>query len=269
MDRPVNHDELAELLGAHALDALDADEARLVAEHLARCPRCAAEVADHHEVVGMIANVGADAPPELWDRIAAQIAAPGPVERVPAPRGAVSPAGIRPLPTARSRTGVGRFGWGAIGVAAAAAAAAAAAVIAVLAVQVARLDERVGQVDRAIAQQGIAQAVLRAETDPNAARVSLAPAGSGPVAQLIILPTGTGYVVNQRLPALAAGRTYQLWGFVHGQPVSLGLLTRHPTYETFTVDPSAPVSSYAVTDEASGGSPRPTAAPLAVGTAKT
>ncbi|HLI73696.1 MAG TPA: anti-sigma factor [Acidimicrobiales bacterium] len=264
MDRPVNHDEFAELLGAYALDALDADEARLVAEHVARCPRCAAEVADHHEVVGMIANVGADAPPELWDRIAARIAAPGPVERVPAPLGAVSRAGIRPLSSARS-TGVGRFGWSAIGVAA----AAAAAVIAVLAVQVARLDNRVGQVDRAIAQQGTAQAVLRAETDPHATRVSLAPAGSGPVAQLVILPTGTGYVVNQRLPALAAGRTYQLWGFVHGQPVSLGLLTRHPTYETFTVDPSAPVASFAVTDESAGGSPRPTATPLAVGTATT
>ena len=263
MDRPVTHGDFADLLGAYALDALDADEARLVADHVAQCPRCAAEVADHHEVVGMIANVGADAPPELWDRIAARVAGPGPGERGPAPLAAVSGTGVRGLPPARRRRAVGRVGWSAIGIAA----AAAAAVVAVLAVQVARLDDRVGQVDRAIAREGLAQSVLRAETDPAATRVTLAVSGGGPVARLVILPTGTGYLVNERLPALAADRTYQLWAFVRGQPVSLGVLTRHPTYEAFSVDPSAPVASYAVTDETAGGAPRPTGAPLAVGTA--
>ncbi len=32
------HHEIEELLGAYALDAVDADEARLVEDHLADCP---------------------------------------------------------------------------------------------------------------------------------------------------------------------------------------------------------------------------------------
>ena len=73
MDRTMTHDEIAELLGAYALDAVEADEAELIAAHLAECPRCAAEVAEHWEVTGLIANAGVDAPPEIWDRIAARI----------------------------------------------------------------------------------------------------------------------------------------------------------------------------------------------------
>ncbi len=73
MDRTMNHDEIAALLGAFALDAVDPDEAEAIRAHLAECPRCSAEVAEHWEVTGLIANVGVDAPAEIWDRIAAQI----------------------------------------------------------------------------------------------------------------------------------------------------------------------------------------------------
>ena len=39
------HQEIEELLGAYALDAVDDDERDLVEAHLAGCPRCRAEVA--------------------------------------------------------------------------------------------------------------------------------------------------------------------------------------------------------------------------------
>ncbi len=71
--------EIEELLGAYALDALEPEEAALVEEHLRTCVRCSAEVARHHEVAGLMANSGGDAPGELWDRIAERL------EPVPAP----------------------------------------------------------------------------------------------------------------------------------------------------------------------------------------
>ena len=75
MGRELSHDELAGLLGAYALDAVEPDEAAALAAHLERCPRCAAELSEHREVAGLIANAGVDAPPELWEQISARIGA--------------------------------------------------------------------------------------------------------------------------------------------------------------------------------------------------
>ena len=69
----MTHADIAELLGAWALDAVDDDEWHAVAAHLEECPRCRAEVAQHLEVVALLANSGADAPEGLWDRIAGEL----------------------------------------------------------------------------------------------------------------------------------------------------------------------------------------------------
>ncbi len=53
--------ELDELLGAYALDAVDADERRRVEDYLAVNPRAAAEVQAHREVATMLAFTGMDA----------------------------------------------------------------------------------------------------------------------------------------------------------------------------------------------------------------
>ena len=53
-------------------------------------------------------------------------------------------------------------------------AAAAAVVVVLLAVQVGRLDQRVGQVASASRQTGLAQAVQAALLDPSAQKVTLA-----------------------------------------------------------------------------------------------
>ena len=44
------HDEIPELLGAYAHDAVEPDAAALVEDHLRECPRCAAEVAESEAV---------------------------------------------------------------------------------------------------------------------------------------------------------------------------------------------------------------------------
>ena len=85
MDRVMNHDEVAELLGAYALDAVDADEAAAIEAHAAGCPRCAAELSQHREVAALLANTGGHASAELWDQIAERLeypVEPPPIDRV-------------------------------------------------------------------------------------------------------------------------------------------------------------------------------------------
>jgi anti-sigma factor RsiW len=267
MDRAMSHDEIAESLGAFALDAVEPDEAEAIRAHLAECPRCASEVAEHWEVTGLIANVGVDAPAELWDRIAARIDAEvGARPPAPLPLGSPSAPSLHEVGVARRR-----WAWSALG-----AVAAAVAVVAILlAVQVGRLDQRVGQVARASQQSGLSQQVQAALLNPSAQRVTLSSTGSGapggpPAGQdqrqaavVVILPDGSAFVVNTGLPALASDRTYQLWGVVNGRTVSLGLLGSQPRDVPFTVNPSAPVEVFAVTDEVAGGVVRSTHQPVA------
>jgi anti-sigma factor RsiW len=270
VDRAMNHDEIAQLLGAFALDAVDPDEAEAVRHHLDECPRCASEVAEHWEVTGLIANAGVDAPPELWDRIAARIeAAP------PAPAGARRPAPLQRRPVSMAPPGAPRRAHQRMVRSAVGTIAAAAAVVAVvLAVQVGRLDQRVGQLASASRQTGLGQSVQAALLDPKAQRVTLAVTGTIPTATVapdngaraavvVIDPDGSAFVLNTGLPRLAADRTYQLWGVVRGQTVSLGLLGSYPHDVAFTVNPSAPVKVFAVTAEVAGGVVRPTHAPVA------
>ena len=265
MDRAMSHEEIAELLGAYALDAVEPGEAELVAAHLAECPRCAAEVAEHWEVTGLIANAGVDAPVELWDRIAARLDDGGSAVRRPAPLPLVPAASAPRVPSRTRRT----WAWTAAGTI-----AAAVAVVAVLlGVQVGRLDQRVSQLTTASRRAGLSQQVQAALLDPGAKQVDLT-AGSGAAspgsdqraAVLVLLPDGSAFMLNTGLPRLAADRTYQLWGVVHGQTVSLGLLGSQPGDVAFSVNPSAPVQTFAVTDEVAGGVVRSTHSPVAVST---
>jgi anti-sigma factor RsiW len=270
MDRAMSHDEIAEMLGAYALDAVEPDEAEMIAAHLEECPRCAAEVAEHWEVTGLIANAGVDAPVELWDRIAARIDDTGANLRRPAPLHLAPTADLPRVPSRTRRP----WAWSAVG-----AIAAAAAVVAVLlGVQVGRLDQRVSQLTTASRHAGLSEQVQAALLDPRARQVDLtantgAPGGpstspgSGQrTAVLVILPDGSAFMLNTGLPRLAADRTYQLWGVVHGQTVSLGLLGSQPSDVAFSVNPSAPVGTFAVTDEVAGGVVRSTHLPVAVST---
>ena len=268
MDRAMSHEEIAELLGAFALDAVDGDEAEAIRLHLDQCPRCASEVAEHWEVTGLIANAGVDAPPELWDRIASRIGDTPIGTRRPAPLPLASRSSAS---TAAPRTARRWLAWSAVGTI-----AAALAVVAILlGAQVGRLDQRVGQLAAASRQSGLTGAVQAALLDPSAQRVTLAATGAipttgatspgvgGRAAVIVILPNGSAYMLNTGLPRLAADRTYQLWGVVHGQTVSLGLLGSQPHDVAFTVDPAAPVRAFAVTAEVAGGVVRSTHAPVA------
>jgi anti-sigma-K factor RskA len=249
MDGIVSHDEIAELLGAYALDAVEADEASAIELHLRDCPRCTAELAQHHAVAALLANAGSNASVELWDRIAASLDPVG----EPPPAAVVMDAALADALPRRLSERRRRIRWSAAG----AIAAVAAAVIALLAVQVNHLDGRVTSPQ---------QAALAALHDPHHRLVALKSPSATTVADLVVLPSGTAYVINHHLRALSSHQTYQLWGEEQGRTVSLGLLGNRPQTVPMTVGDEALITAYAVTTEPAGGVVAPTHVPVATGT---
>lgn len=248
-------DQVGGLLGAYALDAVEADEATAVERHLLACRRCADEVASHRDTAWRLANAGGEAPPELWDRIAATIgSSPSPARKLPP---TLTP--LRAAPPGRpSRRRL------AIRSLAAGAAAAAAAVIALLGVRVAHLDHQMGQLSAAARASGGFQGAAAALTNPDARRLALtSTASTEQLGELVILPSGSAYLLDGRLPALPPTKTYQLWSVKGGTAISVGLLGDHPTTVGFTLGPQLQATDLLVTVEPAGGVVAPTSPPVA------
>jgi anti-sigma-K factor RskA len=247
------NEDLPDLLGAYALDALDADDRARVERYLDSSATARAEVDEMRETASMLALTpphGESAPAALWDRIAQNIAA-APATREPEPRAA-------PVVDLSTRRGVPwKF--------AAPLAAAAAIIIGLLAYQV--VDLR-GQVDDSTAVP-TARAYDRAAKVQGAQTATLT-GDNSVLARIVVLPDGTGYLVNDKLAPLGKDETYQLWALV-GDPksptvISAGVLGRDPHAAAFKV--SAPVVGFALTKERAGGVPQTQHQPLAVGDVK-
>lgn len=256
----LTHEQSTLLLGAMAVDAVDPDEFVALEEHLARCPSCRAEVRAHHETLS--AMVGASIPPlDLRARVLAagparvQVDASLPplvLERATSRTDTVPPLGDRPT---RLDEGRERRAGNAVKIAL----AAAASLVLVVAASAVVLRSR----DRPIA---IDEVAARARDDGQHRSVVLRSTAGGAGATAVVATDGTGYLFSGDLPALPAGRTYQLWalGGADGTtPVSVGLLGRDPDVSTFRADTR--VTGFAVSEESDGGAVTPSA-PLAVGT---
>jgi anti-sigma-K factor RskA len=218
--------ELDELLGAYALDAVDADERRRVEDYLAINPRAAAEVQAHREVATMLAFTGMDAPDDLWGRIAGEIG-----EQAPPPGPELAKVlSLDHHPRRRRISSIAPWLMS----------AAAAAVIVFVAI---------GLADSADApDEPLANAVEIARADRDSITTTLVADGSDVVAEAIIDQDGHGYVLARDLPTLPDDQTYQLWGVVEGGDViSLGIFGPNPEIETFTVD--GEVAALAITIE--------------------
>ena len=239
MTTELTHDEIRDLLAVYALDAVEGDERDLLEGHLAGCPQCRAEVADHRETAALLASAGATAPEGLWDRIAASL------EEAPP---ALELARVVPMQDRAAGGGSARvaatssrprrpFAW--------IAAAAAAAMIAVLGVQVVRLSDRVDRQDR----EADLAAVLR---DPDSQVVQLTSADESADVEVVIDEQGVAHLVRHSLPRLPSDRTYQVWAVVGGEKISLGLLGNEPEPTAmFRVSPGA--QAIALTEEVAGG----------------
>lgn len=255
MGRELSHTEAVDLLGAYALDALEPGERLAVEAHASGCQSCADEIVQHREVAGLL-TPGWGRPPEgLWDKIAtALVDVPPPLDLAPViamkPRvGQFAPA-HRPW----SRIGLGI---------AAMVAAAAVAMIGILGVRVADDRQRINQL--ALGQHGdeLQRSANAALVDPRARKVSLTSTDGYRTAQAVVLPDGTGYVVNNNLPALSQERTYQLWAVVGTSRISVGVLGAEPGVIPFKLGTN--VSALAITDETAGGVPTTAKDPVVIG----
>ena len=221
MSGALRHPDVEDLLGAYALDALDADERDAVELHLRDCPRCRAEVADFRETAALLAYGGAEAPPGIWEKIQASL------EEAP-PR--LELARVVPIDRAKP--------WRQILVAN----AAVLLIVAALAVVALRRDSS--------PSDGARDPFEAALVHSEAKNVHLAPAGGQGSADLVILD-GQVYLYRNSLPPLGEDETYQLWGQQGETKVSLGVLGSKPGRLVVAAD--AEYEAIAVTAEKKPG----------------
>lgn len=246
----LSHDAVRELLGAYALDAVDDHERQAVDRHLDGCAACRAEVAEHREVVALLAATWVPAPEGVWDRIA------GALEEAP-PAMRLAPPAV-PLGAARERRRRGPMATvAAIGV------AAAVALVAVLGTQIVETNHRVDQVARRLDGGEVSDVAAAAAKRPDARTVAMRSADGRLSADAVVLADGTGYLVRDNLPTLTSDRTYQLWAVVGGAKISVGVLGSEPGPLAFHAP--ARLDALAVTEEQAGGVVASVQSPTLVG----
>ncbi|MGH2674771.1 MAG: anti-sigma factor domain-containing protein [Actinomycetota bacterium] len=236
------HEDVEELLGAYALDAVPEDERQMVEEHLALCQVCRNEAREHQETAAMLSG-GAAAPLGVWDRIATALEVS-------------APASLQAARGARAPRKIGRWATGI-------AAAAAVAAIVVLGLRVVEQDRLLDRVAGVTEEQALARAAGAALRDPEARRVTLRSPDGALSVEGVLLPDGKGYLVRHNLRPLSPDRTYQLWALGDAPPISAGVLGSDPGVVAFSVDPR--VGGLAITEEDAGGVVSSENDPLAVG----
>jgi anti-sigma-K factor RskA len=256
----MTHDEASELLGAYGLDAVDGDERTQLEEHLESCPRCRAELDSVREVAAAMGNSVEPLPEGLWSHIAVRLPErhedeePPPMPRLTSESRATfrAPDSGRRRPTRAIVTTV------------AAIAVAAAAVAVVLGIGLVRADNTDSNLRSA--QAGRSSTVTAALHTPGHRLITLDSGSHTALAQVVVVPSGQGYLVSSKLPSLEDGRTYQLWAVGGTQPISLGLLGASPRRAAFTMAGSTQPTRLSITAEPPGGSVVPTAPIIATGT---
>jgi hypothetical protein len=258
----MTHEEAGELLAAFALNAVEGDEYELIAQHLAICLRCEAEVDAHLEVVAALGNSVEPLPADLWWTISNRLTARDDVEMLlsPVERRQVR----RDLAEIRqSRSGTVRSSRPRMA-AAASAAIGSAAVATVLGIGLANANNQVAHLQGAVGETSHTELLAALET-PGHYVVTLTDGHHHDLAQFVVLPNGRGYLMTSTLPALPSGETYQLWGVIRDKTISLGLLGPTPHLATFTAAGSARPHSLGITVETAAGARQPSGPMLASG----
>ncbi|MBI1875126.1 MAG: anti-sigma factor [Acidobacteria bacterium] len=247
-------DDLHELTGLYALGALRGEEHARFEAHLEVCERCRAEVRSFSPVVESLSRAGAVVEPPLALR----------ARVVPGGGNRAVVRDLRPSPTlawlaaAASVVLTIGVGWYA---------AQLHARIDDLEARLAAANFRAGAAERqtADARQAAdrAQDMLGVLSAPDMARVDLKGQGAAAAAAgRAFWSRSRGLVFTAtNLPALPAGKVYQLWVVTPTAPVSAGLLHPDDQGRVTTVaqtDPAISPVAMAVTLEPEGGVPSPT-----------
>jgi anti-sigma-K factor RskA len=234
-----SREELRELLGAYALDALDADEREQVDALLLTDADARAELHELEHATAWLGHASLRPPTRAWDAIAAEI-----VDDTSDDTGDDQHlAPVVPIAGSRRRT------W---------AVAAAAALVLV----VAGLGG-LATVDRSSGTDTVAERAQNAAARTGARRVQLTSADGRWSARAVVLPDGTGYVRGGAMPAVGPDRDLQLWSITPGGPVSAGVMPAGGGWHEFQAPGST--TALAVTRERAGGSAVPTGTPVVSG----
>jgi anti-sigma-K factor RskA len=237
-------EEVAALISAHAMGALDADQAALAERHIAASDDCRRAYEDALETAAALALAVADSEPpaDLRDRIVAAARAERPPvaeAKAVAPRRKFRLAGLLTPST----------GFAVIGVA-------AAIVFALIAVS---------QHDSASNAKDDQQALVAILSAPDAHVVPLKSAAGGPAGGRMIVSKNRAALVSS-LQSAPAGHTYQAWGLRPGGASPVPLPTFSGDGDVVILDDVGQYDGVGVTVEPSGGSQKPSAAPFAVAT---
>jgi Anti-sigma-K factor rskA len=258
--------ELDELLGAYALNAVDASERAEIETYVRRSPRAATELSEHLEVAAALGNSIGEAPPRLWEKISLLLPA-DPTTSVSSTRVSQASSGgsVASIEGHRSRQAVARQlqpTWRR----AVAPFLVAASVTAIggLGAQVMRQDTRISSLQQQVAAAERSDAALqRILAAPQTRIVQLSNDAGQPMAKVALASDGTGYVFGSTLPPLPSGKTYQLWGVADGTVLSLGVFGTNP--ETTAFAAAGSWSQFVFTAESGSGVVASKAAAVAAG----
>ena len=245
------------LTGVYALDALDtAAEAARFERHLSRCQACASEVRGFRDTATRLAlAVARQPPPALRTAVMTEVAR------------------TRQLPAADDRARHARPGrtlLPRLATAGAALALAAAVILAVVLIntqnQLGRTQQQLSQAKQHLSQAQTELAAINAvRTAADAALVTKVTPIGGRVTVVSSPSRHQVVVTTSGLPALRAGKVYQLWLIgAHGNKIrSEGLLGLHngrggPTL----ISGVLPGDIFGITLEPAGGTVQPTVAPF-------
>jgi anti-sigma-K factor RskA len=239
MARELTRQELDDLLGAFALDAVDGDEREQVEQYLRRSAQARAVVAEYRETAALLAHAGTEAPAGLWERIQETL------EEEP-PR-LESPPKVIALD--RHRTHGGRR------ITAAVAAAAAVLVVGALVVKNVQQDNRISELAQKAKAGGVLAAAEAASRDPSAAKVRLSSTDGALAARVVYQSDGNGFLLQSNLRRLESDFTYQLWALVGDRQspraISAAVLGPDPEVAAFRV--RGPVVGFMITEERAPG----------------
>jgi len=252
--RQMTCDDVDELAGAFALDALERDELNAVEAHLNACAEPHEALWQAHRTASALAALSppARAPEALRERLLAAVAADVDATAVAAPE-VQEGASVEPPNTTLRRSAVGVVPI------------ALAASFALLAVGLGAwaLSLR-NDVQYERSQSEGSRAVLTAITTPGSA-VQIAPAGALPTALLVQPKDGSGAMLLINWPRAAQGKIYQAWTIAPGQkPASAGIFDGsgdEPEVVTLTRAVGS-AEGFAVTVEPAGGSDQPSTQPV-------